>query len=87
MINKVEGKMKEMLKVYISEKKIWGYIALFFTILALGLRFELYPQYIWTLIIPVLLAPFYEWIAHKYLLHLKVNPDGGAKHKYMKKLH
>jgi hypothetical protein len=43
---------------------------------------------LWILLIPVLLAPFFEWAAHKYLLHRIVDPiNDPGNYAYMLVLH
>lgn len=64
--------MQKMLQIYFSEKRIWLYLAivagLFIYLLASGL----FEQYWYYSLITIPLAPFYEWLAHKYILHWNI---------------
>ncbi len=62
-------KFKTVFKHYFNDPAIWLYIAI-----ALVLGVYTYSQgylreYWYLFIILILVAPFYEWIAHKYILH------------------
>ena len=62
-------KIKEVLKHYFSEPSIWLYIIIA-SILGWYTFQQGYIQQYWYLfIILIIVAPFYEWVAHKYLLH------------------
>jgi len=62
-------KIKEVAKYYFTEPAIWLYIII---AVALGIYVfsNGYAQQYWYLfVILIIVAPFYEWVAHKYLLH------------------
>jgi hypothetical protein len=82
--------MKKVFSEYFSHWPImllWGlFLACFGTSYALAP--ERFFSSLWILLIPVLLAPFYEWVLHKFALHRIVDPDKSpAIYKYMLDLH
>ncbi len=61
--------IKQVFKAYFSEPAIWLYIAI-----AVGLGYVVVgngylKEYWYLVLILIVVAPFYEWVAHKYLLH------------------
>ncbi len=62
----------KVIKAYFSEPAIWLYIAI-----AVGLGYVVVvrgylAEYWYLALVLIVVAPFYEWIAHKYLLHDRI---------------
>lgn len=75
---------------FFTHRSIQLYIFLFFgaIITAFILSPARFTQGLWPILIPILLAPFFEWFAHKYLLHRLTDPLKNPRaHNYMLKLH
>jgi hypothetical protein len=82
--------MKNVFKVYFGHPPIILYYCLGLLTLtgAIWLNPLNFVAQIWILLIPVLLAPFFEWVAHKYLLHRITDPQLHPRgYQYMLKLH
>ncbi len=79
--------MKKMLKGYFTHSTIIGLWILFFTCLAICIETGLLQNhYIW-LVLPVIIAPFYEWYTHKFILHAQLPKKNGLLRKMMIRLH
>ncbi|MCW5589836.1 MAG: sterol desaturase family protein [Legionellales bacterium] len=79
--------MKTMLKIYFSHPTIWGLWFLFAVLCGLNWHLHLFTHHSLWLILPVILAPFYEWFAHKYLLHAKLPQNDGLLKRFLLRLH
>lgn len=82
--------MKKVFQEYFKHLSIWLYISMAITFFAIA--FFINPQSFlektWIILIPVFLAPFFEWWAHKYLLHRIVDPiTEPRQYQYMLSLH
>jgi hypothetical protein len=65
-------KIKTVAKHYFTEPSIWIYI-IFALILGYYAYINNYLQQYWYLfLVLIIVAPFYEWFAHKYILHLLI---------------
>ncbi len=63
-----------MLKHFFSHPAIWLYILILAVLLiSTGIYYgDVFVNFWWVALIPIVLAPFFEWFAHKYILHLKI---------------
>lgn len=78
--------MRDVFKIWISHRTIW----LYFGIVAV-LAGTLIARGIWLqhgyLALLLFLAPFYEWLVHKFFLHMEMNSKTPAMQKYLDKIH
>lgn len=82
--------MNTVIKEYFSHKSIIVYLLLLVVLLTLSYLIEpiRFFSSLWIFFIPIVLAPFAEWILHKYSLHRIVDPKLAPKaYNYMLKLH
>ena len=64
--------MKTMLKHYFTHPAVWTYI-LIGTVIAYYLyTINAFADYFWVMFLPIPIAPFFEWWAHKYILHMRI---------------
>lgn len=78
--------MKKVFSTYIGHKSIW----LYFTILIFFISYFIYLDIIfryYALFGILVIAPFYEWLLHKYVLHAVNKNESSSKVKYMNRLH
>lgn len=64
--------MKTMLKRYFTHPSVWTYILIAIALFIYLLQVDALQNYYWTLFLPIIIAPFFEWFAHKYILHLRI---------------
>jgi len=64
--------MKNMLKHYFTHPSVITYFAIDAAILTYLLSFNILNDLWWVLFIPIAIAPFYEWIIHKFVLHNRI---------------
>lgn len=64
--------MKEVAKHYFSHPSVWAYIIIGTVIGYSSFYFGFIQKYYYVLFIPVIIAPFFEWFAHKYVLHAQI---------------
>jgi uncharacterized membrane protein len=64
--------MKEVAKHYFSHPSVWTYIFIGAGVLSLCLHFGFLQQYYYLAFLPIVIAPFFEWFAHKYILHAQI---------------
>ena len=79
--------MGKVFKIYFSHWTIWVYIFLSLkltTLLCLTKSISTLGAFFITVI---LLAPFTEWILHKYILHRNFDPNNEVVADYMERLH
>lgn len=78
--------MKEVFGVWASHKSIWGYAlvasGLAFTMIQRGSFFDH-----WYLVFVLLLTPFYEWLVHKFFLHLEMKVSNKSLQAFLDKIH
>lgn len=63
-----------MFRHFFGHPAIWLYFILLATVLVFIASYygDVFITYWWAMLIPIGLAPFFEWFAHKYILHLKI---------------
>ena len=64
--------MKTMFKHYFSHPSVWTYIFIAIGLLAYLIIENVLIHYYWVIGLPIIIAPFFEWFAHKYILHAKI---------------
>jgi hypothetical protein len=64
--------MKTVAKHYFTHPSVWIYILIGMGVFGLSFYFGFFQIYYYVLFIPILIAPFFEWFAHKYILHAKI---------------
>lgn len=79
--------MARMLKIYFTHPSIIALWIFFAALMTYTIHSSLLFQHKAWLIVPVLLAPFYEWVAHKYLLHAKLPEKHGLYRSFLIRLH
>ena len=79
--------MGKVFKVYFSHWTIWVYIFLSFKLALLLLLTKSFSPLGTCFIIVILLAPFTEWLLHKYVLHGTYDPHNELISNYMEHLH
>ena len=82
--------MKKVFKIYFSHFAIKLYLAMaiFFYVAAVMIDYQSITSKLWILGLPIILAPFFEWWAHKYLLHRIVDQKKEPRaYLYMLELH
>ncbi len=79
--------MKTMIKTYFSHPTIIFLWLFFLFILTINIKTGLLQHHYLWLILPIVLAPFYEWLAHKYLLHAALPEKEGWYKRFMLRLH
>jgi hypothetical protein len=79
--------LKKLLHAYFSHWTIWFYLIFAATLLKVTSTLKLFStHHIIFFIIPILIAPFVEWVLHRYALHRKVGPNHPS-YSYYEKLH
>ena len=79
--------MGKVFKTYLSHWTIWVYIFLALKFATLMYLTKAYSQLGICLLTVILLAPFAEWLLHKYVLHASYDQTNEAVVDYMEKLH
>ncbi len=79
--------MKSILKVYFSHRTIQILWFFFLTFLAIIIETDILSIHFWWLFLPIIIAPFYEWYAHKYLLHAQLSKKPGWFRNFQIRLH
>lgn len=64
--------MKKVAQHYFSHPSVWLYIAIGIAVGYLSFQHQFFHHYWYVAIFPILLAPFFEWVAHKYILHAQI---------------
>jgi hypothetical protein len=64
--------MKAVAKHYFTHPSVWIYIVIGATVLSLSIYNGYLQQFWYVAFIPIAIAPFFEWFAHKYILHAKI---------------
>ncbi|WP_235826792.1 sterol desaturase family protein [Facilibium subflavum] len=79
--------MKQVFIPYLQHKTVQTLILLFsillITLITTGL---LWQHFLW-IFVPIIIAPFYEWYAHKFLLHAKLSKKPGWFRDFQIRLH
>ena len=79
--------MGKVFRLYFSHWTIWVYAFLAMKLTALLWLTKAYTNFGISLIVVILLAPFAEWILHKFVLHRSYDPNNEAAAEYMERLH
>lgn len=79
--------MQEVFKVYFLHRTVQVLWLLCFAFLALSIYLGVFSSFWWWLFLPIIIAPFYEWYAHKYLLHAKLTEKHGVFRNFQIRLH
>ena len=79
--------MGKVFKLYFGHWTIWAYVFLAMKLMAFLWLTKAYTNFAISSLIVILLAPFAEWILHKYVLHASYDPDNKAVAEYMERLH
>ena len=79
--------MKKLLINYFSSPLIIGLIILFLFFFYVCIDLGLLKQYFFLIPLPAILAPFYEWITHKYILHAKLSKKSRYLNNFQIRLH
>lgn len=79
--------MKRMLKIYLTHPSIHFYMALFITMLWVSIKLDLGKSHALYFLLPIFITPFFEWFAHKLLLHRIIPKTAGFAYKYQQRLH
>lgn len=64
--------MKTMLKHYFTHPSVWTYILIGVAIAYYLFSIHAFADYFWVMLLPIPIAPFFEWWAHKYILHMRI---------------
>ena len=64
--------MKKVASHYFTHPSVWVYILTGITVGFLCIKFDYFIHYWYVLLIPIIIAPFFEWFAHKYILHMQI---------------
>ena len=78
--------MKVIFKDYLTHTSVQFLFLALFTSLAAISELAVWGHWPW-LVLVVVLAPFYEWIAHKFVLHGALSPMPGRWRDYQIRLH
>lgn len=76
-----------MLKNYFFHPTIISLFILFFISLTFLLHADLLPHYFLLLFLPIPIAPFYEWLMHKFVLHQPFPKNNKFWRKQIARLH
>ncbi|MFZ9034579.1 MAG: sterol desaturase family protein [Francisellaceae bacterium] len=79
--------MKQVFKPYFKHGLIITLWIFFFIMLAIIVSTGLLFSHFWWLLLPVILAPIYEWYAHKFLLHAALSKKPGWFRRFQIRLH
>jgi hypothetical protein len=64
--------MKKVASHYFTHPSVWTYIAIGIVIGYLCISQSYFNSYWYVALIPIIIAPFFEWFAHKYILHMQI---------------
>jgi len=64
--------MKRVFRYYFSHYTIWIYIAFAVLLLYFSVSYGYLKTYWFALFFPLIIAPFFEWVVHKYVLHMQI---------------
>jgi hypothetical protein len=79
--------MQDVFKIYFAHRTVQVLWFVFFAFLALTLDLGVFRMHWWWLFLPIIIAPFYEWYAHKYLLHAQLSKKRGKFRDFQIRLH
>ena len=78
--------MKDIFRVWVCHKSIWGY-ALVASVSALLMIKRGSFFHHWYLVSILVLVPFYEWVVHKYILHMEMKSNNPKLQAFLDKIH
>jgi len=78
--------MKSVFSIYFRHHSIWVYFSVLFALLALQLHWGVFLQNL-PLAALLLFAPFYEWLVHKFFLHLELSSRFPSLQGYLNTIH
>jgi len=64
--------MKRVAGYYFSHYSIWIYILIAIILMVISYYYEYIFLYWYVLLFPIILAPIFEWVVHKYILHIQI---------------
>jgi hypothetical protein len=64
--------MKAVAKHYFSHPSVWTYILIGLGVFLVSYHYRFLHHYYYVAFLPIVIAPFFEWFAHKYLLHAQI---------------
>ena len=64
--------MKLVFSPYLKHRTVQTLIALSLALIITPLSMGVLQAHFWWIFLPVVIAPFHEWYAHKFLLHAKL---------------
>lgn len=76
-----------MLKNYFGHSTIIGLWILLAIMITWCAYLDLWQQYYLWGILPIVIAPFYEWFTHKFVLHAKLPEENCLRRRMMIRLH
>lgn len=78
--------MKTVFMIYFKHKSIWLYLIILIGLISYLIHLNILLKY-YSLFLILIIAPFYEWLLHKHVLHAIDKNESEAKIKYMNRLH
>jgi energy-coupling factor transporter transmembrane protein EcfT len=64
--------MKKVAAHYFKHPSVWTYIAIGIAVGFIAFKFNFIQEHWYVLFAPIIIAPFFEWFAHKYILHAQI---------------
>ncbi len=64
--------MKKVASIYFAHPSVWTYIAIGIGVGYLAFSQGFFAEHWYVLFAPIIIAPFFEWFAHKYILHMQI---------------
>jgi len=64
--------MKTVAKHYFSHPSLWTYILIGIGIFLAAWHYSYWSDFWYCALLPIIIAPFFEWFAHKYILHAQI---------------
>lgn len=64
--------MKKVAALYFAHPSVWTYIFIGIGVGYIGFSQGYFTNHWYVLLAPVVIAPFFEWFAHKYILHMQI---------------
>lgn len=79
--------LNQVFKVYLRHNLVIALFVFAFIMLIVCLKLGIFFHYAWLAILPIAIAPFYEWYTHKFVLHAKLSTKYLAIRKFQIRLH
>lgn len=64
--------MKKVASLYFSHPSVWTYIGIGAIVGYFAFSLGFFEKHWYVMFAPVIIAPFFEWFAHKYILHAQI---------------